>query len=166
MPIGTTLFAYACLRLPYKALPKHSPVSPESRRRAAGELDKLELAIPYDTALRRLFEGEGHLKMTADAFGNAYLEACENDDDGNEQYMLRTDPCVFLQEDGRCQIHSCKPDSCKGYPYTDRPERLFRLISVIEFARTCPVVFEILERLKAQYRFRSPSPSARRSARR
>jgi Fe-S-cluster containining protein len=103
-----------------------------------------------------------HLNMTADAFGNAYLEACENDDDGNEQYVLKADSCVFLQEDGRCRIHSCKPDSCKGYPFTDRPERLFSLISVVEFAKTCPVVFEILERLKAQYRFRSPSPSARR----
>ncbi|MCL2032574.1 MAG: hypothetical protein FWG96_04840 [Methanomassiliicoccaceae archaeon] len=49
----------------------------------------------------------------------------------------------------------CKPDVCAGFPYTDRPGRLSSLYGVIEHADVCTVVFEILERLKAIYRFRT-----------
>ena len=62
-------------------------------------------------------------------------------------------PCRFLDMDGRCRIQECKPEECKGFPYTDRPDRLASLYSVLSAAEVCPVVFEILERLKELYHF-------------
>ena len=63
-------------------------------------------------------------------------------------------PCRFLGMDGKCQIQDQKPEECRGFPYTDRPERLGSLYSTLSSAEVCPVVFEILERLKVQYHFR------------
>jgi hypothetical protein len=36
----------------------------------------------------------------------------------------------------------------------DKPERLFSLLGIVESSGVCPVVFEILEKLKQQYRFK------------
>lgn len=63
-------------------------------------------------------------------------------------------PCRFLDMNGRCRIQECKPEECRGFPYTDRPDRLSSLYSVLSAAEVCPVVFEILERLKEMYHFR------------
>jgi Fe-S-cluster containining protein len=64
-------------------------------------------------------------------------------------------PCPFLESDGKCRVQPCKPEECRGYPYTDRPDRLGSLYGVIEFAEVCPVVFVIVQRLKRIYGFRS-----------
>lgn len=96
----------------------------------------------------------GYLGMSENAFYNEYLEPDENDSEGNEQFAFEAKPCVFLEKDGRCRIQDVKPSDCMGYPYTNQPDRLSRMIAVIEFSETCPVVFEILERLKKIYSFR------------
>lgn len=63
-------------------------------------------------------------------------------------------PCRFLGDNGACAIEDCKPEECRGFPYTDRPERLHSLFSILSNAEICPVVFEMLERLKKIYGFR------------
>ncbi len=68
--------------------------------------------------------------------------------------MLNARPCPFLGGDGKCGIEVCKPAVCKSFPYTDKPERLFSLLSILGSAEECPVVFEILERLKKIYGFK------------
>ncbi len=72
---------------------------------------------------------------------------------GSGGYELKA-PCPFLEADGKCRIQERKPAECKGFPYTDQPERMESLLGVIAFAEKCPVVFEIIERLKVIYRFR------------
>jgi Fe-S-cluster containining protein len=89
------------------------------------------------------------LEQREDDFIVAYLRKYE---DG---YIIRESPCIFLSQDGRCLIQSCKPAACQGYPYTDKPNRLSSMFSIIESAEVCPVVFEILKRLKAIYHFRT-----------
>jgi uncharacterized protein len=42
----------------------------------------------------------------------------------------------------------------REYPFTNKPERLFSLLSIIDFASEYPVVFEMLERLKKTYGFK------------
>lgn len=64
-------------------------------------------------------------------------------------------PCRFLNADGKCRLQDCKPEECKGFPYTDRPHRLESMYSVLSTADVCPVVLEILERLKEMYHFRT-----------
>jgi Fe-S-cluster containining protein len=104
-----------------------------------------------DTDIARI---SAHLGMYETEFHNKYLESYENDDEGHTQYVLKEKPCCFLAEDGRCRIQAVKPAVCAGYPFTNKPNRLCSMMGVIEFAETCPIVFEILERLKATYQFR------------
>ena len=68
-------------------------------------------------------------------------------------YLLKSKPCCFLEPDGHCRLGTCQPAGCRDYPYTDIPGRLFSLLGVVESSGVCPVVYEILERLKLQYRF-------------
>lgn len=91
-----------------------------------------------------------HLHMTEEQFTSTYLEKEEYD----INYQTKHKPCDFLQEDGSCILGDCKPESCKKYPYTDQPERLFSLLSVLNTVEICPVAFEIYERLKKEYKFR------------
>lgn len=63
-------------------------------------------------------------------------------------------PCPFLCEDGQCEVEFCKPSECAGYPYTDRPDRMGSLLNIIASAEVCPIVYEMLERLKDIYHFR------------
>ena len=65
------------------------------------------------------------------------------------------EPCRFLNADGKCRLQECKPEECKGFPYTDQPHRLESLYSILSAVEVCPVVFEIIERLKELYHFRT-----------
>ncbi len=91
-----------------------------------------------------------YLGMTPEQFVADYLEKEEFD----MNYQTKHKPCDFLQEDGNCRLGDCKPDSCKKYPYTDQPERLSSLLSVLDVIEICPVAFEIYERLKKEMGFR------------
>ena len=84
-----------------------------------------------------------------------YLIAADADADDEKPYKFKEKPCSFLCDDGRCRIQDCKPDACANYPFTDQPDRLSSMYGVIERAEVCPIVFEILERLKVMYRFRN-----------
>jgi len=90
-----------------------------------------------------------YLRQTKNDFVSKYL--IESEEGG---YKIKETPCPFLCADGKCEIQECKPSECKGFPFTDRPDRLASLLSILEFAEECPVVFEILERLKRIYRFK------------
>lgn len=91
-----------------------------------------------------------YLKMTPEQFVKKYLEEA----DYGLSYRTKHKPCDFLQEDGNCRLGDCKPDSCKKYPYTDQPERLSSLLSLLDTITICPVAFEIYEELKKEYHFR------------
>ena len=90
----------------------------------------------------------GYLNLSKDAFIENYLR------ESDEGYEIKP-PCTFIERDGKCRIQECKPDECRGFPYTNQPDRIASLSGVIEFAETCPVVFEIVQRLKKIYRFKS-----------
>ena len=63
-------------------------------------------------------------------------------------FYIKDKPCGFLNIDGKCLIYGVRPLVCKDFPYTKKPDRLFNLIGIMGFAEDCPVVFEIIERLK------------------
>ncbi len=70
------------------------------------------------------------------------------------KYVNKKNPCPFLGSDNECKIEKCLPKSCKEYPYTNKPERLFSLLTVVQNSKICPAVYEILEELKKKYNFR------------
>lgn len=72
--------------------------------------------------------------------------------EGSEYELVA--PCRFLDDNGACAIQACKPVECRDFPHTNKPGRLESLLGVLSFAEVCPVVFEILQRLKRVYRFK------------
>lgn len=88
------------------------------------------------------------LSITEAEFSERYLK------DDIEGMSMKSKPCMFLGEDGSCGIEECKPACCRDYPYTDRTDRMGSLLSLLDSADVCPVVFEMFEKLKAEYGFR------------
>jgi len=88
------------------------------------------------------------LKITKKEFMDKYIGMTVNG------YEVKGKPCRFLTENGACSIEECKPEVCREYPFTNKPERLHSLLSIVDFANVCPVVFEMLERLKKIYGFK------------
>lgn len=59
------------------------------------------------------------LNITKEEFMHKYIEETV------EGYDLKEKPCCFLAENGTCEIKEFKPEGCKDYPFTNKPERLF-----------------------------------------
>ena len=91
-----------------------------------------------------------HLDQSKIDFINENMEKSFFDEG---DYIMKIQPCIFLCGDGKCQINDIKPSTCKDFPFTDKPDRISSMYSIIDFAHECPVVFEILERLKEMYGF-------------
>lgn len=81
-------------------------------------------------------------------FRNKYIE------ERFGEYQLNIKPCCFLMDNSACRIEACKPLSCRDYPFTSKTERLFSLLNIIELSGICPVVYEMIERLKQIYGFK------------
>lgn len=94
------------------------------------------------------------LGITPDEFVTKFLDGEEKEG----KYKTQHKPCDFLQENGTCKLGCCKPEDCKNYPYTNQPERLWSLYSVLDAVSVCPVAFEIYERLKKEYGFNGRVP--------
>jgi uncharacterized protein len=76
-------------------------------------------------------------------FAETYLRIDEDQD-----YVFKTMPCPFLEEDNYCRIYEDRPKACREYPHTDR-RKFYQLIDLsIKNAGTCPAVQEIFSRLK------------------
>ncbi len=68
------------------------------------------------------------------------------------KYITRELPCPFLK-DNLCTIYDVRPSVCAGYPHLHRNFRN-RLWQTVDNAETCPIVFNVLERLKRRLGFR------------
>ena len=102
----------------------------------------------YNTVLQ-----ENELVSIATFLGLSKQEFCEKYlTQSVEGYELKA-PCRFLKETGECAIQECNPAECKDFPHTNKPNRLGSLLGILSFAKVCPIVFEILERLKRTYRY-------------
>jgi Fe-S-cluster containining protein len=75
------------------------------------------------------------------------------DKDENGIYIIKDKPCSFLEADGKCRIYDVRPLVCKDFPHTKKPNRKQNLMGIMNFAEDCPVLDEIIERLKYIYRF-------------
>lgn len=103
----------------------------------------------YSTALSEHEIGSiaAFLGLSRQEFLEKYLS------ESAEGYEIKA-PCRFLNANGECAIQECKPEECRAFPHTNKPGRLESLLGVVSFAEECPVVFEIIERLKDTYNFR------------
>ena len=68
------------------------------------------------------------------------------EDDG---FVFARLPCPLL--DGtRCSCYTDRPKDCRSYPHLHKKDMTSRLLGVLENAAVCPIVFGVLERLKAE----------------
>lgn len=83
------------------------------------------------------------LNMKPGIFLQTYLEM---DEDGD--FVLKTAPCPFLDQDNLCRIYADRPAACREYPHTNRKN--MREIMDLTFRNTlvCPAVAEITELVK------------------
>lgn len=88
-----------------------------------------------------------HLGVSGEVLIQSYLEPEEDPDQAGERWQMRLSPCPFLK-DNRCSVYEARPAVCGRYPYLHEPDFVFRMLGTIERAETCPIVFEVLERMK------------------
>ena len=110
--------------------------------RAAGALYRAgDLDVIIDEDIPRI---AGHLGVGPDEFIAAYLER----DEEEGCYRIKTSPCPFLGADSKCTIYDARPEKCRGYPFTDKPDFPFMSITHANNAVVCPAVFYLVEQMK------------------
>jgi len=92
-----------------------------------------------ETDIKRLSK---HLKVKTVQFIDEYLKI-----DSDNDYVLKTSPCSFLNEDNTCQVYEVRPLACKGYPHTDRKNMHQLIILTKRNTEVCPAVCEIVNRI-------------------
>ncbi|MBW3518113.1 YkgJ family cysteine cluster protein [Flavobacterium sp. NKUCC04_CG] len=84
-----------------------------------------------------------HLKLKPQVFINQYLRIDEDQD-----YVLQTVPCTFLDHENYCMIYEVRPKACREFPHTDRKK--FQQIAnlTLQNVAICPAAYKVVEELK------------------
>lgn len=77
--------------------------------------------------------------------GSLVAEYLRLDEDGD--YVVKSSPCPFINEDNTCSIYEDRPGDCRRYPYTDEDVLLKRVQLTLKNATVCPAVFNVMEAL-------------------
>lgn len=71
--------------------------------------------------------------------------------DGHTDYF-KDAPCRFLK-DKKCTIYEDRPDDCRSFPHLHKDNFSSRMFQVISNYSTCPIVYNVVERLKERLNF-------------
>lgn len=91
-----------------------------------------------DVDIKRLSQA---LKISVADFQKSYLKFDEDQD-----WVLKSSPCVFLNEDNTCKVYEHRPLACKEYPHTNRKNMQQILNLTFKNSMICPAVARIFER--------------------
>ncbi|MDD3740595.1 MAG: YkgJ family cysteine cluster protein, partial [Bacteroidales bacterium] len=83
------------------------------------------------------------LKMKSVHFIEKYLRIDEDND-----YVFKSMPCPFLDEDNYCTVYKVRPKACKDYPHTNQKNILSIMDICVKNIDTCPVVRNIFVSLE------------------
>jgi Fe-S-cluster containining protein len=97
--------------------------------------------IFYQTDIERVARA---LKMKPGDFVEKYLRIDEDRD-----YVLKSSPCPFLDEENYCRVYNDRPKACREYPHTDRKKMVQIMDLTYKNTLVCPAVFKMVERLKS-----------------
>lgn len=83
------------------------------------------------------------LKMKPQPFIDQYLRIDEDND-----YVLQSVPCTFLDNENYCMIYEVRPKACREYPHTDRKK--FQQITdlTLKNIEICPAAYHVVEEMK------------------
>ncbi|MCB0476631.1 MAG: YkgJ family cysteine cluster protein [Crocinitomicaceae bacterium] len=119
----------------------------EEHQKVFNEMDCLECANCCKTTspiftLQDIARISKKFKMKEGDFISQYLRLDEEND-----YVLQTSPCAFLNEDNTCFIYDFRPNACREYPHTDRKN----MYQILNLTRTnsgmCPAVGKIMDEI-------------------
>lgn len=84
-----------------------------------------------------------HLRLKPQQFIDQYLRIDEDND-----YVLQSLPCTFLDAENYCMIYDVRPKACREFPHTDRKK--FQQIAnlTLKNVAICPAAFRIVEEMK------------------
>lgn len=84
-----------------------------------------------------------HFKMKPQQFIEKYLRIDEDND-----YVLQSVPCTFLDAENYCMIYDVRPKACREFPHTDRKK--FQQIAnlTLKNVAICPAAYNIVEEMK------------------
>ena len=89
-----------------------------------------------DADIRRI---SNNLRIKEGKFISDYLRMDEEQD-----YILKSSPCSFLDNDNSCSIYDVRPLACREYPHTDR-KNMFQVLEITaENSLICPAVARIV----------------------
>ena len=105
-----------------------------------GNCCKTTSPIFYQKDIERLAK---HFRITPSEVIKNYLHL-----DGDNDFVLNSSPCVFLDEDNFCTVYESRPTACREYPHTNR-KRMYQLLDLsAKNALICPAVFYIFKKLQ------------------
>lgn len=81
-------------------------------------------------------------RMKPNAFIDQYLRVDEDND-----HVLKSVPCPFLNEDNTCFVYEERPMACREYPHTNRKNMQQILSLTVTNEKVCPAVSEILSNI-------------------
>jgi Fe-S-cluster containining protein len=73
----------------------------------------------------------------------------ETDEQG---LSLKHLPCCFLK-DYKCSIYEHRPETCASFPHLHKPDFNSRARRTFENYTICPIIFNVIERLKVEMHF-------------
>jgi len=118
----------------------HDEVFAETDCLTCANCCKTTSPIFYENDITRIAKG---MRMKPGAFVEKYLRVDEDND-----YVLKTSPCPFLDAENYCVIYEDRPKACREYPHTDRKKMVQITDLTHRNTMVCPAVLEIVERLK------------------
>lgn len=120
----------------------------EAHKKVFAEIDCLTCAncckttspIFYQTDIERAAKA---LRMKPGSFVEQYLRVDEDKD-----WVLKSSPCPFLEDDNKCKIYDSRPKACREYPHTDRKKMVQIMDLTYKNSLVCPAVLEMLKRIQ------------------
>ncbi|HTN45082.1 MAG TPA: YkgJ family cysteine cluster protein [Flavipsychrobacter sp.] len=65
--------------------------------------------------------------------------------DVDNDFVTRSSPCPFLNDDNTCKIYDDRPSDCARYPYTNEDVLLDRVQLTLKNTTVCPITFYVME---------------------
>jgi Fe-S-cluster containining protein len=120
----------------------HDEVFAETNCLTCANCCKTTSPIFYQTDIERASKA---LRMKPGQFVEKYLRIDEDKD-----YVLKSAPCPFLDNENYCGIYEDRPKACREYPHTDRKKMIQILDLTYKNTLVCPAVLEMVKRMKTK----------------
>jgi uncharacterized protein len=85
----------------------------------------------------------GSLGTSPGKFMQTYLRIDEDQD-----MVLQSSPCPFLEADNKCRIYEDRPKACREYPHTGQRKFQQHIEITKKNVLVCPAAFRVVEELR------------------